>query len=254
MITFAYNPGRDRDAIRNFFTVLPFVLPCKFCRSHLVDHYGSLPFEDALGSRESLSRWLWKIHGRVNNVLRNQGQTIEPDPSYAQTKRVYEERFAYGCSKTEFPGWEFLFSIVENHPFTRGEVSTPIPGAPPRETLDNSDEWALCRWNYLTPAMRFAKICQFWSLLPQVLPFPEWRTAWIQHGGLFCSKPSTSKQTNLQQLWKIRCAIENDLQLINRTKFHDLCNDLRLHRSGCSKSSRARTCRKTRSQRNKRKD
>jgi hypothetical protein len=253
LITFAYNPKTDRKAIHAFFDLLPFVLPCKFCRSHLIEHYGSFPLESALSSQEHLSRWLWKIHGAVNNLLRKQGQTIPPDPTYLQTKHIYEERLAYGCSKTEFPGWEFLFSIVENHPFTPGEKSTPIPGAPAYKDLTNPDLYTLCRWNYLTPQMRFEKICDFWSLLPSVLPFPEWRTAWQRYGGSFCQKPSVSKQTNLKELWRIRCAVENELALVNRTQFHELCNDLKLHRSACSKSKRARTCRRIRSRSNKRK-
>lgn len=253
MITFAYDPRKDREAMKAFFDLLPFVLPCKFCRSHLIEHYGSLPIEPALASRESLSRWLWKIHGLVNAMLRKQGQMIPPDPTYLQTKRVYEERLAYGCTKTEFPGWEFLFSIVENHPFAPGEVSTPILGAPAYEDLINPDHYTLCRWNYLTPQLRFEKICEFWSLLSSVLPFPEWRSAWRKYGGTFCQQTSSSKQTHLKELWRIRCSIEKDLDLLNRTQFHELCNDLRLHRSGCNKSTRARTCRRIRSRRQKRK-
>lgn len=257
-ITFAYDPRRDRDNYKAFFEILPFVLPCKFCRSHLIEHYESLPITDALATRESLSRWFVKIHGRVNEMLRKQGQTIPKDPTFSQVQRIYEQRLAYGCTKTEFPGWEFLFSIVENHPLTPGEASSPIPGAPALEDLNDPDEYTLCRWNYVSPETRWQKICQFWSLLPSVLPFPEWRRAWKTHGDSFCRQPSTSKHDNLRSLWAVRCAIEKELELYNRTEFRALCNDLRMHRSGCNKSKRARTCRKlqarTRSRRHKRKD
>jgi hypothetical protein len=246
LITFAYDPRRDRKSIHAFFDILPFVLPCKFCRAHLIEHYESLPLEPALESRETLSKWLWKIHGAVNTMLRKQGQSIAPDPTFLQTRNTYEERLQYGCTQTDFPGWEFLFSIVENHPLAPGEISTPLPGAPPLAKLIKPDLYTLCRWNYLSPDIRFEKICQFWSLLPQVLPFPEWRDSWIRHGDAFCKKPSTSKKVNLKELWRIRCAIETELELLNRSKFRQLCNDLKLHRSDCQKSRRARTCRKSR--------
>ena len=246
LMTFAYQPEHDKDAMREFLFALPFVLPCKFCRSSLAQYYEEMPFENALGSSAALSRWMWKIHGKVNQKLRGQGQSIPPDPSYATVRKVYLERLSYGCSKTNFPGWEFLFSIVENHPFSQKEVSTPISGAPPLETLDNKDELTLLRWNYLSAERRFPYLCRFWKTLPEVLPFAEWREAWKTHGKSFCSRVWTSKKSSLQELWKIRCTIESELDLINKTNFRQLCNDLRLHRSDCSKSKNARTCRATR--------
>lgn len=249
LMTFAYNPRRDKKAMSEFLECLPFVLPCKFCRSSLIQYYKVLPFEDALDSERNLSRWMWKIHGQVNEKLRGQGQTIPPDPTYAQVRDIYTKRLGYGCSKTDFPGWEFLFSIVENHPLHQKDISTPIPGAPPISSIDAKDEKLLLEWNYLPAARRFEYVCRFWSLLPDVLPFSEWREAWKQYGDLKCETVWHSKKTALHHLWKLRCAIEDELQLINKTSFKELCNDLRLHRSGCAKSRNARTCRRIRPQR-----
>ena len=148
LMTFAYNPQRDKKAMREFLKCLPFVLPCKFCRSSLSQYYEELPYEPALESTSALTRWMWKIHGKVNNKLRGQGQTIPPDPTFAMVKRIYTERLAHGCSKTEFPGWEFLFSIVENHPLTRGEHSISMSGAPPLSSIDSDNDKELCKWNF----------------------------------------------------------------------------------------------------------
>ena len=74
-----------------FLESLPFVLPCKFCRSSLITYYEDLPPEDALDSKEQLSKWMWKIHGKVNEKLRSQGQHIPPDPTYAMVKKIYME-------------------------------------------------------------------------------------------------------------------------------------------------------------------
>ena len=248
LMSFAYNPKTDKAAMKEFITTLPYVLPCKFCRTSLIQYYEELPFEDALESAAAFSRWMWKIHGKVNEKLRSQGQTIPPDPSYANVKKVYLDRLSYGCSKTDFPGWEFLFSIVENHPFNKGERSSPISGAPPLEDIDPKDEETLLRWNYLTPERRYPYLCRLWQTLPSVLPFSEWRSAWKTKGQAFCPRVWSSRQESLQELWKIRCSIEHELELINRTNFQELCSDLRLHRSACSKSrsSRTRTCRRKR--------
>lgn len=243
LMTFTYNPEQDKDAMYEFLETLPYVLPCKFCRSSLITYYEDLPFESALESSDALSKWMWKIHNKVNDKLRKQGQTIPKDPPFSSVKKVYEERIEYGCTKTDFPGWEFLFSIVENHPFAQKENSTPMKDAPPLETLDRKNDAVMLKWNYITPENRFHYICRFWKTLPYVLPFEDWRKVWKMYSGGFCNKAWKSKQDSLKQLWKIRCSIEHELSLINKTDFKELCNDLRLHRSGCAKSRNARTCR-----------
>lgn len=245
LITFGYQP-HQKDRMLAFLETLPFVLPCKFCRSSLITYYEELPPQDHLQSQEVLSKWMWKIHGKVNQKLRSQGQTIPPDPTFAMVKRIYGERLAHGCTKTEFPGWDFLFSIVENHPLAKGEASTPIPGAPSLESIDPSDIQTLLKWNYLDPTLRYRYVCKFWETLPFVLPFPEWQTIWKSHGSSFCKTTWSSKQEALRGLWKIRCAINEALHQLNKTSFRELCKDLRLHKSGCGKSRNARTCRKKR--------
>lgn len=244
LISFGYTPSQKESMI-TFLEALPYVLPCKYCRSSLITYYQELPPEKALANRDSLSRWMWKIHGKVNEKLRGQGQTIPPDPTYAMVKQIFTERLMYGCTKTEFPGWNFLFSIVENHPFTDSPVS--MSNAPPLESIDSSDFATLLKWNYLDPKIRFQFVCQFWNSLPYVLPFAEWRTLWKQEGN-FCEETWDSKSEALRGLWQIRKRIDTELNHLHTKTFRDLCNDLRLHRSGCGKSRKARTCRRKRKQ------
>jgi hypothetical protein len=40
--------------------------------------------------------------------------------------------------------------------------------------------------------------------------------------------------------------MEKDLNMLNSCKYKSLCKTLKTHRSGCSKSVRAKTCRKKR--------
>jgi len=245
LISVGYDTKNKKEMLA-FLECLPFVLPCKFCRSSLITYYKDLPPEDALDSKEQLSKWMWKIHGKVNQKLRNQGQTIPPDPTYAMVKKIYSERLKYGCTKTDFPGWDFLFSIVENHPLAKGEKPTPMPGAPPLESIDPKDNEELLKWNYLDPEIRYQYVCKFWETLPSILPFLEWRILWNQHAKAFCKTTWSSKQEALKGLWEIRCAMNKELYQLNKTSFRELCNDLKVHRSGCGKSRNARTCRKKR--------
>jgi hypothetical protein len=244
MITFAYEPESQESAMRQFFEILPFVLPCKYCRSNLVKHYKELPLEPALKSKETLTKWLYEIHGLVNNILRKKGQKIPNDPPFSDVKRIYEERLHFGCSKTEFPGWEFLFSIVESHPLSKSEQPHPLPDAPPKTHLKTNKE--LLEWNYLSGTCRFNYVCRFWKLLPHVLPFSEWRRIWKQELAKCCGKPWDSKETSLRTLWKARKAIEEKLELLNKTTFHDLCKTLRYYKSGCGfqQNRNTRTCRR----------
>lgn len=245
-ITFAYEPDKHKAAMRQFFEILPFVLPCKYCRSNLVEHYEKLPLEDALASKERLSKWLYDIHELVNKKLRSQGQTVPESPPFSEVKEIYEQRLAYGCSKTEFPGWEFLFSVIESHPLSKTEKPHPLPGAPPKDKCKTKKN--LLRWNYLSGSCRFNYVCRFWRLLPEVLPFKEWRSIWKEESKGCCEKTWESKESSLRALWKTRKAFEIKLALLNKTTFHDLCKTLRYHKSGCGyKQNRdTRTCRRLR--------
>lgn len=232
LITFSKAADNEK-ALRCFFETLPYVLPCKFCRKSLSEYMKETPL-----NTEAPAKWLWKIHNDVNGKLRRQNLHTEPDPPFSSVKKLYTDKFAAGCTKTTFEGWEFLFSVVENHPYSKGAMSgTAIQGAP--ETVDKEDTLELNRWNMLPPKQRLVFYEQFWNCLPQVLPYPEWKKVWET-----CPTDWSSRYTAMRTLWKIRCSMETALELMNKTNYHLLCKELRTHRSGCSKSLRAKTCRK----------
>ena len=55
---------------RNFFQSLGFIFPCVYCRNSYQDFIKELPLtDDVLSSRDSLVKWLWDIHNKVNNKL-----------------------------------------------------------------------------------------------------------------------------------------------------------------------------------------
>ena len=234
LITFS-DAVKHTSKIRCFFETLPYVLPCKFCRQSLSEYMEDLPLDTA-----DPAKWLWKIHNCVNRKLQKQGLNSKDDPPFKSVKELYNEKLSMGCTKTNFEGWEFLFSVVENHPLSKGSLAgTPIKGAP--DHIDSTDTLELNRWNMLPGKKRMVFYEQFWNCLPEVLPYPEWKKVWKS-----CSTDWSSRQSSMQSLWNIRCSMESALQLMDKTNYHSLCKNLRAHRSGCSKSVRAKTCRKKR--------
>lgn len=231
LISFSDHTHKDFCA---FFNTLPYILPCKYCRKSFSENLSKDPIEKA----DSVPRWLWRMHNRVNAKLRTQRMCKETDPSFQSVQKVYEQRLSLGCTRTFFEGWEFLFSIAEAHPLGRhGRTTVPIQGHPAIESLTDPLERNL--WNVMTPEERMPYYMEFWRLLPKVLPFQEWSDGW--KGDL----PESRKEL-LKYLYSIRCGLESDLELLNRTTYNSLCKELQTFRSGCTSSARGKTCRKKR--------
>jgi len=200
------------------------------------------PLEEALESRDLLTRWLWKIHNEVNAKLRNQRLHASPDPPFEAVEKYYKQIIATGCSRTVFHGWEFLFSIADLHPMSNAaRKSVPMPGAPPCETMATFEEKN--KWNCLKPEERLPLYNTFWRSIAIVLPFKEWRESWAKSG---IPENLSTKLLTMKWLWKVRCTMENDLELLNSCKYSQLCKTLETFRSDCSKKLRGKTCRKRR--------
>jgi hypothetical protein len=245
-ISFSYEPVKQKKYVQQLLEMLPFVLPCKFCRTSLTEYMEELPLEPALDSREALTHWMYDIHNKVNEKLRNQGQPVPPNPTFSSVQSFYTEALKNGCTKTFFPGWTFLFSLAENHPLSRQNLNTsPIPNAPHR-TSGMSDK-ELNKYNLFRPRERMPYYKKFWEAIGESLPFLEWRRQWKALDTKYHLQKSLGKRWPLlKALWKVRCEMETSFELQNKTKFADLCETLASHRSGCAKSVRARTCRRAR--------
>jgi hypothetical protein len=240
LITFAYEPKLQREAVKGIFENLPYILPCKFCRYSLTEYMEELPLTPALQSKEALCHWLYEIHNKVNQKLRGQALTKEEDPSFATVKKVYEERLEAGCSQVTFEGWDFLFSVIENHPFSV-HGSIPMPDAPVESKVKGDKERN--KWNYMTAKERMPYFMKFWKNLGKALPFEDWRKGWNSCSPRFYLFERGVK-AGKRELWRIRCCLEKKLDFVNREKFEHVCKKLINHKSGCHKTRRARTCRK----------
>jgi hypothetical protein len=204
-----------------------------------MDHHS---LDEALESRSKLTRWLWKIHNEVNSKLRNQKLLSTLDPPFEDVEHYYKQLLSTGCSRTEFPGWDFLFSIADLHPYSKSaRTSVPMPGAPPCDTMATLEEKN--KWNCLKPEERLPLYNAFWRSLGLVLPFKEWRESWTLHSS---HGNNDTRSSTMKWLWNIRCNMEHDLELLNRCNYYYLCKTLSTHRSDCSKKIRGKTCRKRR--------
>jgi hypothetical protein len=185
------------------------------------------PLEPALTSRDSLSRWLWRIHNKVNNKLRSQGLLKEPDTPFNTVRALYKE------DPKEFQGWDFLFSVAEGHPYSRLSMkSIPMqdcPENPQTECIVQKN-----KWNIMKPSERYSIYIKFWESIGKVLPYP-WDSC------KFNIKSLRTRASLIKELWKIKCCMEG-----LKKGFKGLCKRLASHRSGCSTKKKAKTCRKLR--------
>lgn len=91
------NPtNEDKIHFKNFYDGLKYILPCKYCR----DSYSVFITEDdtklderALESRDSLTKWLYNIHQKVNNKL-----NVKYNITYDEYVNKYES-FRAKCVK-----------------------------------------------------------------------------------------------------------------------------------------------------------
>jgi hypothetical protein len=82
---------------KNFYESMGSILPCKYCRDSYIIFLKELPIDDFLGSRKLLTKWLFRIHNKVNNKLRKQGLLNTKNPKFSDICIKYENMRA-NCS------------------------------------------------------------------------------------------------------------------------------------------------------------
>ena len=223
--------------VHRFFELLPWVLPCKFCRASLHDYYAMDPIP-----AKDYAEWFYRIHNRVNGKLRDQKLLETKDPSWPEVKKTYTDMIAKPCTKQRMVGWDFLFSIAYTTPGpTVG--SSPMPNAPPLSSLHSPE--LRNRWGLSPKHERLRYIREWWSLLPDALPFEEWRRIWsesvpdvpsLEHG----------RRKITAWLYGAERAMCRELRASQAHEtFTGLCSELSTFSSGCGKTRdlKTKTCR-----------
>lgn len=78
---------RRKKKTKLFFETIGHIFPCKYCRDSYIKFIKELPIDKFLGSRKSLTRWLYRIHNKVNKKL---GVPPCDIPSYNDVSDQYE--------------------------------------------------------------------------------------------------------------------------------------------------------------------
>ena len=223
-------------ALHEFFTLLPYVLPCKFCRASLSDYYAV----DPVPSKVSVFKhWLYRIHNRVNGKLRDQHLLKDKDPEWSAIQMQYKAMI--DCSEQQFVGWDFLYSVIHTTPGPH-TPSAPMPSAPPLDVLTTPE--LRNRWNLMSRGERLPLLTRWWQLLPHVLPYKSWRSAWSSAN----KQPAltNNKRAITAWLFSVEQHLCKTLQVKARhASLSGVCCELRTFASGCAskKTRKTNTCR-----------
>ena len=100
--------SQDKKHYKDFFDILPKVLPCCYCRDSLRVYYRSLPFPEHPTSYH-LEKWVYDIHRRVNKKLRKQGDVIPPDPTFSAVSKKYQNK---SIDRLPQDIWTFIYATT----------------------------------------------------------------------------------------------------------------------------------------------
>jgi hypothetical protein len=234
-------PLNDRNfkKIKEFYTLLPFVLPCKFCRQSLSKYYINRPLPD---DYSKMNKWLYDIHNDVNDKLRSQNILNTSNPPFEKIQDEYMKWSESPCASSTILGWDFLFSIANTTP-SKNLKSSPIVDAP-----DNLDSPELRnQYNTMNYKERIPYVKKWWSLLKFVFPYKPWRTAWAKGERQYGLAPVTDgKKAVLAWLFNIQKAVcKSMMEETPYNSFNGLCKEVSLFSSGCgnAKTKLTKTCR-----------
>ena len=78
--------AEDKQHYKDFMLSLVHILPCKFCRQNLATNYKVFPLKPSdMASRDSFSRYVYKLHELVNKMLKKKSGL-----SYCDGRERYE--------------------------------------------------------------------------------------------------------------------------------------------------------------------
>ena len=251
----AQEPHRSpahRRAVADWFRLLPFVLPCKFCRASLTDYLKEQPLTPAiLASPTRFSRWAYEIHNRVNAKLRGQGLMQAPDPAWSSIRAHYAKEHANLC-KNPAPllGWNLMVSVAYTTPGP-DYVPAPMPDLPEETTPEEQASWCLItrnRYNLLTCEERLDAMADWWRRVPSILPCQAWRSAWTAAVRSVGAPPlHDGRDAMMNWMWEVESVVCGNLRCPTpHVSRQALCDVVEAYESGCATASsrRTKTCRR----------
>lgn len=67
----------DKNNYKNFFSILPAIMPCQACGIHLAENYNTLPIDGFLSTNQDLFKWSVDLHNIVNRQLGKSEISVE---------------------------------------------------------------------------------------------------------------------------------------------------------------------------------
>jgi len=100
-----------KQKYQEFFTLLPYVLPCRKCGNHLQENLHQVPINNSLNSSEELFIWSVHLHNLVNTQLGKSTITTEDARKFWSSAPKCSISTSLG--KSSFSSdWSFLYYIV----------------------------------------------------------------------------------------------------------------------------------------------
>jgi hypothetical protein len=239
--------GCHASAVLEWFQLLEYILPCKYCRASFHDYIRLQPLTlEIIMDTERFNRWAYDIHNRVNDKLRGQGLLTTPNPSWAEIRDQYRTLHDGLCKGTPLLGWDFMTSVAYSTPASDYK---PIP-MPDTPELDAAGLAALSfaernRYNLLTREERLSCLKRWWGLIPSILPCAVWRTAWA--GGMKKAGPPPlrrGRDVMTRWMWRIEEGVCADLRCPTpHRSFPALRHEVSAFESGCGVAKKGKTCR-----------
>jgi hypothetical protein len=229
-------------AILEWFQLLEYVLPCKYCRASFHDYIRLQPLtETIVGDPTTFSRWAYDIHNRVNAKLRGQGLLETPDPDWASVRDYYKEQQHGLCDGSPLLGWDFMVSVAFTTPAAAVEP-VPMPDSP---TNPPKDAATRNRYNLLTRAERLPYLARWWRLTPAILPCVAWRRAWSRAIRVAGKPPlQAGRDAVLRWMWRVESSVCRDLRCdAPHSCVAAMKREASVFESGCGTSRRGTTCR-----------
>lgn len=198
-----------------FYNNLKYVLPCKYCRISFSNFMEEIPVEDYIHSKRKLTKWIYLIHNKVNDKLREQGLLKNKDPLLKEVDIIYEELLKKKC---QIPGWDFLYCVAFNYPQTVSKLS-----------FDKMQHYVI-----------------FFKLLGEVIPCNQYRSLYNKYTKIYVMEDYMNSGKKLTKwLYTVNCCIDKELNTKSKS-YRQVCFVVESHRSkACSKKShKGNTCRK----------
>lgn len=235
---------RHRKAVSAWLVLLPYVLPCKYCRASLSDYFAAEPLTlRDMKHPTTFAIWMYRIHNRVNEKLREQGLNTTPDPAWEEVAERYAEEHAGLCKGSPLLGWDFMTAVAFNTP---GADYVPVPMSDtPATLLSGADVRLRNRYNLLTREERLRYLRAWWALTPAILPCAAWRRAWTHAMAAAGDPPlEAGRDAMMRWLWQIEARVCSDLRCPTpHASLDELCTTAEAFESGCGAARHGKTCR-----------